>query len=976
MRLIKNLFLGIATVAAMTMTGCQDDFDSKEVPVPVASQTPNTTIAELKDAFWQDPVNYCTLIGTKEDGEHYIIHGTVISSDEAGNIFKCLYIRDESAALPMSINRYNLYIDYRIGQEVVIDLTGMYIGKYNGMLQLGYPEWYEQGNCWETSFMAPLMFTEHAELNGLPVSETEVEPIVIKDLSSIDKANAEDLKKWQGQLVRFNDASFATPGTTLCDEYHSSGFNQVLNVQGGTINIRTSGYAKFWNMIVPDGKHDIVGILGYYSGDWQLLLRSTEDIKDYATENKGTKNNPYTVEEIIGYENDGKAETGWTAGYIVGAVAPEVVEVKSNEDIEWGDGEVTLQNTLVIAADKDCKDYTKCVVVLLPQDSKLRELGNLATNPDNYQKEIRLVGASNKVMGTYGLTGNNGTLSEFAIEGLEVEGAPIEAGDGSSATPYNPTQVLAGEGAGSSKWIKGYIVGYVADKALASSSSFTAPATVASNILLATEPDCKDPNKCVPIQLVSGSDIRKALNLMDKPGNLGAVVSIEGEFTKYFGVNAVKTPTNYVLEGGGSTPAPSGDKKYNLLSGNVTSGKGYMLYANGGAAKPAGATASYGWLYTQAFTPSNNAITADETYCFVFTAVSGGYTIRDSEGRYLYMSGTYDSFQLAKEVNSSDATFVWSVARNSDGTYKITNTGNSKTIMYSTEFSSFGAYADETGRVYPVLYEMEGTPTEPGDKPDPTPSTGAGSESEPYSVSDVLSGKASGTSVWVDGYIVGWVDGKTLSDGAKFNADATVATNILLAASADETDLSKCIPVQLPSGTVRNALNLQNNPGNYKKKVALKGSIEKYFGASGVKSVSDYKLDGQGGDTPTPTPTPGDGGTLEKPFSVAQVITGEATGTGIYVQGYIVGWVSGASLSSGATFTSESTSDTNILIADEAGCTDVAKCIPVQIPSALRSKLGLKTNPGNFNKSVELKGDITVYFNVNGIKNTSEAIMK
>lgn len=973
MRRLKNLFLGLAAAAAVSLTGCQDDFSSMNVQIPEATITPNTTIAELKDAFWQDETNYCTEIGTKENGEHYIIHGNVISSDEAGNIFKCLYIRDESAALPMSINRYNLYTDYRIGQEIVIDLTGMYIGKYNGMLQLGYPEWYDQGNCWETSFMAPLLFTEHAQLNGLPEPGT-AEPVVIKDLSTIDKANAEDLKKWQGQLVRFNDASFATPGTTLCDEYHSSGFNQVLNVTGGTINIRTSGYAKFWNLETPAKHLDVVGILGYYSGDWQLLLRSADDLMNIgnATENQGTKNNPYTVDDVIALENTETAETGWVKGYIVGAVAPEVTEITSNDDIEFSN-EVTLQNTLVIASDKDCKDYSKCLVFVLPQDSKLRELGNLVTNPDNYQKEISLVGKFDKVMGTYGLTGNNGTTSEFSIEGLVIEGSAIEDGDGTEATPYNPTQVLAGQGSGTG-WVKGYIVGWVEGAKLSEGAHFTVPATSGSNILIATEPDCTDPTKCVPVQLVASTDIRSKVNLMDNPGNLGAVVSIEGSFEKYFGVNAVKSPTNYVLNGsGGNTPTPSGDKKFNLLAGNVTSGKAYMLYADGKAAKPVeSATATYGWLYVDALNATGNTITAAESYGFVFNSVSGGYTIRDNKGRYLYMSGTYDSFQLATTVNASDKTFVWTVTRSTDGTYKITNTGNGKTIMYSTQYSSYGAYAEDTDRVYPVLYEMEGTPSDP-DLTDPTPVTGAGSEKEPYSVSDVTGGKASGTSVWVEGYIVGWVEGMTLTDGARFNADATVATNILIAASADETDLTKCVPVQLPSGDVRTKLNLQNNPGNYKKKVSLCGSIEKYFGTTGIKSVSKFNLDGQGSGT---TPSV-DGGTLDKPFTVSQVITGEASGTGVYTTGYIVGFVNGTKLETGATFSAEGASASNVLVAADADCKDVAKCIPVQLPSgSVRTQVNLKDNPGNLGKQVVLKGDIAVYFNVNGIKNTSEAILK
>jgi len=41
--------------------------------------------------------------------------------------------------MAISINSYNLYLKYRRGQEVVIDATGMYIGKYNGLQQLGFP---------------------------------------------------------------------------------------------------------------------------------------------------------------------------------------------------------------------------------------------------------------------------------------------------------------------------------------------------------------------------------------------------------------------------------------------------------------------------------------------------------------------------------------------------------------------------------------------------------------------------------------------------------------------------------------------------------------------------------------------------------------------------------------------------------------------------------------------------------------------
>lgn len=176
-------YFGLAAASLLSVAGfsaCQDHFDNPEVLVPVADIKPNTTIEELKTLFWNDSTNYCHQIGVKENGDHYIIAGRVTSSDYDGNIFKTLYIQDETAPLSMSINQYNLYLDHRIGQELVMDLTGMYIGKYNGMMQLGAPSWFERDQCITTSFMAPELFNRHTQLNGLP-DLSKVDTVLVAD---------------------------------------------------------------------------------------------------------------------------------------------------------------------------------------------------------------------------------------------------------------------------------------------------------------------------------------------------------------------------------------------------------------------------------------------------------------------------------------------------------------------------------------------------------------------------------------------------------------------------------------------------------------------------------------------------------------------------------------------------------------------------------------------------------------------------
>lgn len=555
---LKNYFvwLAAAIIAVCGLTACQDDIDAPAVNIPEAKDKPNTTILELKKAFWQDAVNYADTIGVKEDGSHYIISGRVVSSDEAGNVFKSLVIQDETAAIAISINSYNLYLKYRRGQEIVLDLTGMYIGKYNGLVQLGMPEWYANGNCWEISFMSPQNFADHAQLNGLP-DIAKIDTLQINSFSELP-SNPDGLCEYQSRLVRFNNVKFTNGGKETFSTYHSSGVNQTIeDTDGQSLNVRTSGYANFWNRTLPEGRLDLVCILSYYgTSGWQLTLIDYEGCMNVGnpTEAQGTRNNPWTIDQAVALETAGTKASGWITGYIVGAVAPEVTEVKSNDDVEWSSTPV-LGNTLVIGQTPDTRDINNAIVIELPEGSSLMTYGNLVNNPTVYGKQIWLKGNLAKYMGTFGLTGNNGTTEEYQIEGVTPGDQGIVNGDGQKNTPWSANQVIAGQGSGTTAWVKGYIVGSSAGKTAA---EFTPTATGASqsNIFIANTPDETDYTKCVPVQLPANTDARTSLNLATNPSNLGKAVSVLGSLEKYFGQPGVKSVSEFSLEGGITPPTP------------------------------------------------------------------------------------------------------------------------------------------------------------------------------------------------------------------------------------------------------------------------------------------------------------------------------------------------------------------------------------------------------------------------------------
>lgn len=853
MKNFRSLLYALTAIGGVFgFSSCQDDFDDNTpvLDIPKATITANTTILELKQKYWLDDLNYVLKVEAKDDGEHYIVSGRVVSSDQAGNVYKKIVIEDGTAALAMSINANSLFNDYRIGQEIVIDVTDMYIGKYCGAQQLGWPDVYEKTGVEQTSFMAPEFFKAHAQLNGLPDPST-VEPLVVNKFSELPSA-PEELPAYQSRLVRFNNVEFADGGEkAYTDGYKVNTSRIITDADGQRLVVRTSGYATFRDEMLPAGRGDVIAILDYYrtsddsdSSPWQLILNSTDDVINFGnpTVEPGDKTNPYTVEQAIVLEADGAARRAWVSGYIVGAVAPEVTRVSSNSDIEWG-APTILANTLVFASTADCKDYTKCMVVSLPQDTPFREIGNLRDNPSNLGKRIWVYGVFEHYMGTWGVTGNTGATSQFEIEGVDAPGGEYPDGDGSETSPYNCAQVIAAGPTSTTEspagysgvWVRGYIVGSMptgGSSTTLSGTNFSTVDAATTNFVIGPTPDCTDYTKCIGVQLPTS--IRDALNLSANPGNLGRSVELYGDVMKYCGAPGLKNVSQYKLGDGGSTP----------------------------------------------------------------------------------------------------------------------------------------------------------------DVP-PTPSTGDGSQGNPYSCASVIAMNptstttAVATGVWVEGYIVGSMPtggSSTLISGTNFSTADAATTNIVIAPTADCTDYTLCISVQLPSESnapgVRSSLNLSANPGNLGKKVLLYGDVMKYCGGPGLKNTSDFVLDGSSvPDTPDPD-TPTGGGTKDDPYSCASVIALNPTstssspdgGSGVWVRGFIVGTIpsTGQVIMSNTEFGIENANNTNLVLAPTADCTDYTKCIPVQLPTAMRDALSLVNVPGNLGKEILLYGDVMKYCGAPGLKNVSD----
>ncbi|MDE5839769.1 MAG: hypothetical protein K2H49_02500 [Muribaculaceae bacterium] len=133
------------------------------------------------------------------------------------------------------------------------------------------------------------------------------------------------------------------------------------------------------------------------------------------------------------------------------------------------------------------------------------------------------------------------------------------------------------------------------------------------------------------------------------------------------------------------------------------------------------ASKTYGYL-----NPANVEITDDiieqngdaNAFTFASSATIGGgeytlgedeFLIIDSRKRYLYMTGTYNSFNVSESPNIIDGAinpeYIFTAKQLLDGTWKITNKAMEKYFQFSKKHNSWGAYQTEQAEaVMPTLY--------------------------------------------------------------------------------------------------------------------------------------------------------------------------------------------------------------------------------------------------------------------------------
>lgn len=271
------LAVAIAFAGSSALSSCSEDLEYPPLGYPTSDLKANMTILELKEKYWQTNTdNYCTLVGQNDEDEDIVIRGRVIGNDITGNIYQQLIIQDETAAVTISVTKSDIYKSFPVGEEVFVKMTGLYVGKYANLFQVGTAGTSKDGSP-TTNRMDEKTFDTHVERNGAP----EPDKIYTLDFSIAQiqsmKSKA-DQQKYQSQLVEIKDVSFVGGGVETWATQGSSGDNRYLqSVTGQQLLVRNSGKSNFCTDKLPAGTGTVVGVLQWFSNDWQFVFRTNDD---------------------------------------------------------------------------------------------------------------------------------------------------------------------------------------------------------------------------------------------------------------------------------------------------------------------------------------------------------------------------------------------------------------------------------------------------------------------------------------------------------------------------------------------------------------------------------------------------------------------------------------------------------------------------------------------------------------------------
>ena len=327
MKKIKFIAMALMAMTGLMLGSCMGDSyadpDMVET-IPAAPYGNNllreknvVSIAQLKS-------DYKTTInggGYKLIDKPMMIKGYITGNDISGNLYQQVALQDETGAILVDINAGGLHGYLPVGQEILIDLNGLYIGGYGKQAQIGGIYTNLKTGATSVGKMDRPTWQKHFKL----LDEADASNVEAEEFDLSKAADATYLEECSGKLMTIRKVKFNSANGKTVWAANDETTNQTLKdaesgqwISSNTVVVRTSGYARFANAILPEGAFDITGIFTRYNNVWQIIIRNTDDLKPVVLDKSGTLEDPYTVTKALEIINAGTFTTDkvYTTGII------------------------------------------------------------------------------------------------------------------------------------------------------------------------------------------------------------------------------------------------------------------------------------------------------------------------------------------------------------------------------------------------------------------------------------------------------------------------------------------------------------------------------------------------------------------------------------------------------------------------------------------------------------------------------------
>lgn len=215
----------------------------------------------------------------------------VTGNDIQGNIYNQIAVQDESGeGLLICIQKGGLFGFLPVGQEILVNLKGLYIGIYGNNVQIGVPYTNTSGRTFP-SRMNINVWNEHFKILGAAdASKVVPEKFDVSKLKDVAYVKSHRGKLMTLENVEMDGADGKLAWAPEADKDAGNGVSRTVKIGGKAqklMVVRSSTYADFAAKAMPTGKVNLTGIFTVYATNpskygytWQILLRSDSDIEE------------------------------------------------------------------------------------------------------------------------------------------------------------------------------------------------------------------------------------------------------------------------------------------------------------------------------------------------------------------------------------------------------------------------------------------------------------------------------------------------------------------------------------------------------------------------------------------------------------------------------------------------------------------------------------------------------------------------